>query len=120
MICLDSRDARPIYEQVMDSLRRLVVSGAIQPGEKLPSVRAMATALAINPNTIQRAYESLAAEGYLHPVAGKGCFAADRGDIQGRRRETLLNRFDQTATELIFLRLSADELSLRLHAAPQP
>ena len=46
MICLDSRDARPIYEQVMDSLRRLVVSGAIQPGEKLPSVRAMATALA--------------------------------------------------------------------------
>ena len=120
MIRLDSRDARPIYEQVMDSLRRLVVSGAIQPGEKLPSVRAMATTLAINPSTIQRAYESLAAEGYLHPVAGKGCFAADRGDIQGRRRETLLNRFDQTAAELIFLGLSPDELSRRLHAVSQP
>ena len=78
MIRLDSRDARPIYEQVMDSLRRLVVSGAIQPGEKLPSVRAMATTLA------------------------------------------LLNRFDQTAAELIFLGLSPDELSRRLHAVSQP
>ena len=63
MLNLDFRDARPIYEQVKDGLRRLMVTGAIQEGEKLPSVRAMATALAINPNTIQRAYELLEAEG---------------------------------------------------------
>ena len=59
MLNLDYRDARPIYEQVRDGLRRLMVSGIIQEGEQLPSVRAMATSLAINPNTIQRAYESL-------------------------------------------------------------
>lgn len=54
MITLNYRDARPIYEQVCDGLRRLIVSGAIADGDKLPSVRALATQLAINPNTIQR------------------------------------------------------------------
>ena len=58
MLSLDYRDARPIYEQVRDGLRRLVVTGALVQGEKLPSVRAMASTLAINPNTIQRAYEA--------------------------------------------------------------
>ena len=56
MLSVDYRDARPIYEQVRDGLRRLVVTGALVQGEKLPSVRAMASTLAINPNTIQRAY----------------------------------------------------------------
>ena len=54
MITLNYRDARPIYEQVCDGLRRLIVSGAIADGDKLPSVRALATQLAINPNTIQQ------------------------------------------------------------------
>ena len=63
MITLNYRDARPIYEQVRDGLRRLIVSGAIADGEKLPSVRALASQLAINPNTIQRAYSELESEG---------------------------------------------------------
>ena len=63
MIQLNYRDSRPIYEQVRDGLRRLVVSGAISPGDKLPSVRQLAASLAINPNTIQRAYEALEQEG---------------------------------------------------------
>ena len=75
MLNLDYRDARPIYEQVKDGLRHLVVTGAIQPGDQLPSVRALASSLAINPNTIQRAYESLEAEGYLYTMPGKGSYA---------------------------------------------
>ena len=67
MLNLDYRDARPIYEQVRDGLRRLMVTGVIREGEKLPSVRALASSLAINPNTIQRAYESLEAE-ILYPL----------------------------------------------------
>ena len=93
MICLDSRDARPIYEQVMDSLRRLVVSGAIQPGEKLPSVRAMATALAINPNTIQRAYMELEKLGLIYPVKGRGNFVADSSQVQKINRESYRKEF---------------------------
>ena len=54
MITLNYRDARPIYEQVRNGLRRLIVSGAIADGEKLPSVRALASQLAVQPNIIQR------------------------------------------------------------------
>ena len=76
MLTLNYRDSRPIYEQIKDGLRRMIVTGAMAQDEKLPSVRALATQLSINPNTIQRAYESLEAEGYLYTVAGKGSFAA--------------------------------------------
>lgn len=85
MLQLDHRDGRPIYEQVRDSLRRLLVTGAIAPGEKLPSVRQLAGELAINPNTIQRAMAQLEAEGFVYSVAGRGSFVAEDGD-QGRRR----------------------------------
>ena len=63
MIVLDYRDSRPLYQQVKDSLRRMMLTGLLSPEEKLPSVRALATQLAINPNTIQRAYAELEAEG---------------------------------------------------------
>ena len=114
MLNLDDRDARPIYEQVRDGLRRLMVSGIIQEGEQLPTVRAMATSLAINPNTIQRAYELLEAEGYVSSVPGKGSFAAPHHQVDSARRDGLLRTFDETATELFFLGLSADALSQRL------
>ena len=114
MLNLDYRDARPIYEQVRDGLRRLMVSGIIQEGEQLPTVRAMATSLAINPNTIQRAYELLEAEGYVSSVPGKGSFAAPHHQVDSTRRDGLLRVFDDTATELMFLGLSADTLSHRL------
>ena len=114
MLNLDYRDARPIYEQVRDGLRRLMVSGIIQEGEQLPTVRAMATNLAINPNTIQRAYELLEAEGYVSSVPGKGSFAAPHHQVDSTRRDGLLRVFDDTATELMFLGLSADTLSQRL------
>ena len=114
MLNLDYRDARPIYEQVRDGLRRLMVSGIIQEGEQLPTVRAMATSLAINPNTIQRAYELLEAEGYVSSVPGKGSFAAPHHQVDSARRDGLLRTFDETATGLFFLGLSADALSQRL------
>ena len=114
MLNLDYRDARPIYEQVRDGLRRLMVSGIIQEGEQLPTVRAMATSLAINPNTIQRAYELLEAEGYVSSVPGTGSFAAPHHQVDSTRRDGLLRVFDDTATELMFLGLSADALSQRL------
>ena len=76
MISLNYRDSRPIYEQIKDGLRKLIVTGGLRPDEKLPSVRALAAQLAINPNTIQRAYNELEGEGYIYSVPGKGSFAA--------------------------------------------
>ena len=117
MIQLNYRDARPIYEQVKDGLRHLVVTGALQAGDKLPSVRALASSLAINPNTIQRAYEALEREGYLYTVAGKGSFAAPQADVNAARREGLLKQFDASAAELLFLGMTAEELAKRLEEA---
>ena len=116
MLNLDYRDARPIYEQVKDGLRRLMVTGVIQEGEKLPSVRTMAGTLAINPNTIQRAYEALEAEGYVYSVPGKGSFAAPNTGVDEGRKNDLLQTFDQTAGELLFLGVSGQELWARVRA----
>ena len=116
MLNLDYRDARPIYEQVKDGLRRLMVTGVIQEGEKLPSVRTMAGTLAINPNTIQRAYEALEAEGYVYSVPGKGSFAAPNTGVDEGRKNELLQTFDQTAGELLFLGVSGEELWARIRA----
>lgn len=117
MLNLNYRDARPIYEQVKDGLRRLMITGAIQEGEKLPSVRNMASSLAINPNTIQRAYEALETEGYVYSVPGKGSFAAPHTGVDEGRKDELLHTFDQAAAELLFLGMTAEALMARVRAA---
>ena len=117
MIHLDYRDSRPIYEQVQDGLRKLMVSGVLQEGEKLPSVRALAGQLAINPNTIQRAYEALEREGYVYSVGGKGSFVAPRKEVDTARQEELLNKLDACVRELLFLGVSREELLRRIEAA---
>ena len=116
MLNLDYRDARPIYEQVRDGLRRLMVTGVIREGEKLPSVRTLASSLAINPNTIQRAYEALEAEGYLYSVPGKGSFAAPHTGVDRGRREELLVRFDAVTAELLYLGVGGEALVARVRA----
>lgn len=114
MLSLDYRDPRPIYEQVKENLRRLMVTGVMAEGEKLPSVRSLASSLAINPNTIQRAYDALAAEGYVYAVPGKGSFVAPNAGVDSGRKDILLKSFDETASELIYLGVSAQILASRL------
>ncbi|MBO6041340.1 MAG: GntR family transcriptional regulator, partial [Oscillospiraceae bacterium] len=91
-------------------LRRLVVTGVLPPGEKLPSVRELAGQLAINPNTIQRAYRELESEGYIVSVPGKGSFAARREPENDPRRTELIARLQETARELMWLGMSAEEI----------
>ena len=112
MISLNYRDARPIYEQVRDNLRRLMVSGAIQEGEKLPSVRSLASNLAINPNTIQRSYRELESLGLINTVPGKGAFASTDGMAAHRRIQELTDQLTGAVQELKLLGVSrADVLS---------
>ena len=113
MIHLDYRDRRPIYEQVKDGLRHMVVTGAIQPGERLPSVRSLAGQLAINPNTIQRAYGELEQEGYVVSVTGKGSFVAENRDPGAMRKAELLAKAAPLLAELKGLGATEEEL-LRL------
>ncbi len=103
MIQLNYRDSKPIYEQIKDGLRRLVVSGAVKKDEKLPSVRELATSLSINPNTIQKAYRELEQEGYIYTIAGKGSYAAERADVASGRNVELMKEFDEIVKELLYL-----------------
>lgn len=117
MIHLNYRDSRPIYMQIKDELRHLVVSGAYREGDRLPSVRELAESLSINPNTIQRAYRELESEGYIFTIAGKGSFAAPQNDIKLERKKALISRFDDIASELFYLGCSKEELFSRIENA---
>jgi GntR family transcriptional regulator len=111
MLSINYRDPRPIYEQVRDGLRQLILSGAIAPGEKLPSVRELAVSLAINPGTIQRAYRELESLGLINTVAGKGAFAATDGQAAQKRQQELLDTLSGTVRELKLLGADPEDLT---------
>ena len=110
MVHLDYRDARPIYAQIIDGFREQIVTGILQPGDKLPSVRELATELAINPNTIQRSYRQLELEGWIVTVPGKGCFVSSAPSINRREIDRLMDILETTAASLVKLGISREEL----------
>lgn len=90
MILLDYRDKRPIYEQVVEKLEKLIMGGALETDSRMPSVRAMGMDLAVNPNTIQRAYNLLEQEGYLYTVSGRGSFVAPESEWREGKEKKML------------------------------
>lgn len=110
MFSINLRDSRPIYEQVKDSLRRAIITGVLLPDDKIPSVRELASQLAINPNTIQKAYRELETEGYLYSVPGKGSFVRENSQAKESRKKELLEKLDETVTELSHLDVTVMEI----------
>ena len=104
MVHLDYRDARPIYTQIVDNFRAQIASGILQPGDKLPSVRELATQLSINPNTIQRAYRELELRGFIQTLPGKGCFVC--GALEGPDWQKL----DGAVAQLLSQGVSREEI----------
>ena len=111
MILLDYRDVRPIYAQIIDGVKEQITAGNLRTGDKLPSVRELASELAINPNTIQRSYRSLEAEGWIVTVPGKGCFISANGNCQEQERKKQLAIFDEACAALLALGMSREELA---------
>lgn len=109
MLTLNYRDSRPIYEQIKDGLRRMIVTGAMAQDEKLPSVRALATQLSINPNTIQRAYSQLETEGYVYTVSGRGTFVCEVREQNRQRRAEVTARVRPLMEELRDLGMTREE-----------
>ena len=101
MVHLDYRDARPIYGQIADGFRTQIRAGVLTEGDKLPSVRELASELAINPNTIQRAYRELETEGWIASVSGKGSFVC--GPVQSTTSDLapLWNQLNDVAEKLM-------------------
>lgn len=111
MISINYRDPRPIYEQIQSELCRLMLTGALPPGSRLPSVRELAGQLAINPNTIQRAYRELEADGYILSVAGKGSFVAQVDQIAEQQKKQAVGAFLAAAQRLRALGLTQAQLT---------
>ena len=110
MVHLDYRDARPIYTQIADNFRTQIRAGVLLEGEKLPSVRELASELAINPNTIQRAYRELESEGWIASVSGKGSFVCAPGTDSTPELDPLWAELDAVAEKLLAAGVSRQTL----------
>lgn len=114
MVHLDYRDARPIYTQIADGIRQQITARILHAGEKLPSVRELAVQLSINPNTIQRSYRQLEAEGWIATVPGKGCFVCGLPEYSDAQKQELLEAFDKAAAALLRAGATKAELKERI------
>ena len=99
MIHLDYKDSRPIYEQVADRLKELMILGVLEEDSQMPSVRSLATELSINPNTIQRAYAELERNGFLYSVKGRGSFVGSIGKLREAKQRELRAKVAALAEE---------------------
>ena len=99
MIYIDYKDSRPIYEQITERFKTLILKGVLAPDERMPSVRSLAMELSTNPNTVQKAYAELERQGFLYSVRGKGNFV--RGDISLKeaKKEELRTRLQELLAE---------------------
>lgn len=93
MIVIDYKDRRPIYEQVVERFQDLIVKNVIRAGEQMPSVRSLAMELAINPNTIQKAYAELERRGFTYTVKGRGSFVSAREEFLEYTQKEVLESF---------------------------
>lgn len=114
MVTLDYRDARPIYAQIFDGIRDQIVAGVLRAEDRLPSVRELAAQLTINPNTIQRAYRQLEAEGWILTVPGKGCFVCGDAAPMEREKERWFGAFDEATDALTDLGVPRKDLIERI------
>ena len=110
MITIDYKSRVPIYDQITGGIIRLKTLGILKAGDKLPSVRAMAIDLGINPNTVQRAYNILEADGVIYSVAGKGSFISGDTAAEDALRATAKADFAKAAREALERGLALSEL----------
>ena len=111
MIQLDLSDHRPLYEQIKEKTKELIIAGVLKQDEKIPSVRELAQQLTINPNTIQRAYKDLETEGYIYSVRAKGSFVSPLEHIQTKAEHTeLKENFEASVKQACFLGIEKQTL----------
>ena len=115
MFILDYRDARPIYTQLCDGVKEQILSGVLQEGDRLPSVRELAVQLTINPNTIQRSYAMLEAEGWIASVPGKGSFVCPVPATAQAKAAAMWEELDKLRQEMARLGIGTEEIIRHLN-----
>ena len=116
MFTLEYGDKRPVYEQIKEKIKQLIISGVLRENERIPSVRDLAVTMAINPNTILKAYRELEKEGYLYSLRAKGYFVAPIDAVKfSARTSVLLQQMKSCVKELFFLGAEKDKLVLAIN-----
>lgn len=113
MFQLDVRSRKPIYEQLVDKIKELIIAQILKPDEQLPSIRMLSSQLTVNPNTIQRAYRELENQGYLYSIKGKGNFVAAIEHMPNEQKLTELKaEIKKLIAEAIYLGLTKEDLDV--------
>lgn len=111
MFQLGHGDHRPIYEQIKEKIKELIISGALRENDKVPSVRELAAILTINPNTIQKAYRELEFEGYIYSIRAKGSFVSPKGEVVKKSdTDGITKEYRDIVSRIKFLGISKEEL----------
>ena len=114
---LNFKSGKPVYLQVVDQVKAAAASGAIRPGEALPSIRPLAEELRVNRNTIAKAYSELESLGVVETQPGRGCFLKENNGAVRKevRRRLLIAEIDQTLVQAHHLQVSRKELLELIH-----
>ena len=108
---IDSMSRQPVYEQIVDQVEQMILSGLMRPGEQLPSVRSLSLELSINPNTIQKAYAELDGRGIIYTLPGRGGFVSQNApELLAEARRSRLGTVRELARELAMAGVPEDEV----------
>lgn len=99
MFVLKPQSRLPIFEQLKAQILEFISLGILAPNDKLPSVRSLANDLAINPNTVAKAYQELELQGYVYTIPGKGCFVGDN-HLDDQIKQVKLQEFEHVVAEM--------------------
>ncbi len=111
MFELDIRSRQPIYEQLVEKLKELIMNNILRVDEQLPSVRILAQQLTINPNTIQKAYRELERQGYIYSVPGKGSFVSESTSIiNNEKLEKVKIELLKVLSEAVYLGVKKEDI----------
>ncbi len=107
---IDYQDARPIYEQIVEQYKKLILMCALTPDEQMPSVRSLAVELSTNPNTVQKAYSELERQGFIYTVKGRGAFVQKNEMLVQSKKEELVDAILALAMEAEELGMTKEEI----------
>ena len=110
MFQLDFKSGVPICDQIVNGFIKLKALGVLKGGEQLPSVRALASKFSVNPNTVQKSYAMLEADGIIYSVKGKGSFISDDENAANAVLESARQDFTAAVRRALELGLTADDM----------
>ncbi|KGM94552.1 GntR family transcriptional regulator [Clostridium novyi A str. 4552] len=112
MIKIDSRNSRPIYEQIIDAIKENILKGILRPGDKLPSVREMSSMITANPNTVSRAYMELERQGVTETLRGKGTYVSSnyKPKVEEESMEKLKEDIKKIIVEAYYMGIEKEDM----------